>query len=89
MVRSVERCFNKVLGNARLTCDELLTTLLEVKATLNSRPLTHLYDKVRSKPLTPSHLVMGRRLLSMLGDLVDKEESDEKYCQDRYQFLGM
>ena len=30
MVESVKRCLHKVIGNARLTFDELLTVLVEV-----------------------------------------------------------
>ncbi|XP_046857876.1 uncharacterized protein LOC124451299 [Xenia sp. Carnegie-2017] len=88
MVRSVKRCLKKVLGNARLTFDELLTVLVEVEATLNSRPLTYTYDEVGSEPLTPSHLVTGRRLLSMPDDVSGEEESDEGYCKKRYQYLS-
>ena len=54
-----------VLGDARWTYGELLTTLVEVEGTLNSRPLTYGYDEVGSEPLTPSHLMVGRRLMSM------------------------
>ena len=31
MVRCVKRCLKKVLGNARLTFDELLTTVVEIE----------------------------------------------------------
>ena len=37
MVGSVKRCLRKVLGNARLTQDELSTVLVELEARLNSR----------------------------------------------------
>ena len=87
MVQSVKRCLRKVLGNARLTFDELLTTLVEVEGTLNSRPLTYAYDEVGSEPLTPSHLMVGRRLMSMpVGN--DSDESEEGYCSRRFQYLS-
>lgn len=34
-----------VQGNAKLSEKELLTTLVEVEGTFNSRPLTYLYDE--------------------------------------------
>ncbi|XP_065052637.1 uncharacterized protein LOC135681915, partial [Rhopilema esculentum] len=55
MVRSVKRCLRKVLGNARLTQDELHTVLTEIECTLNSRPLTYQYEI--GEVLTPSHLI--------------------------------
>lgn len=57
MVQCVKRCLKKILGNARLTFDELLTTVVEVKGTLNSRPLTYDYDEVGSESLTMMWLV--------------------------------
>ena len=83
-MQSVERGLRKVLGKARLMYDKLLTTLVEVEGTLNSRPLTYGYDEVGSEPLTPSHLMVGRRLMSM-SDGVVSDESDERYCSRWFQ----
>ena len=53
-----------MLGNAKLCFEELLTTLVEVEGTLNSRPLTYLYEnEVEAKVVTHSHLIFCRRLI--------------------------
>ena len=64
LVKSVKLSLKKCLRNARLNYDELSTTLVEVEAVLNSRPLTYVYDEFE-EPLTLSHLVIGRRILSI------------------------
>ena len=64
MVKSVKLSLKKCLRNARLNFVELSTTLIETEAVLNSRPLTYVYDEME-EPLTPSHLIIGRRILSM------------------------
>ena len=64
MVRCVKRCLRKMVGQAKLSEDELLTSLVEVEAVLNSRPLTVVSAEDLEEPLTPSHLIVGRRLLS-------------------------
>ena len=52
-----------MLGQAKLSHDELLTALVEVEMVLNSRPLTVVSTEDLEEPLTPSHLIMGRRLM--------------------------
>lgn len=79
MVGSVKRCLRKVLGNAKLTFDELLTTLVEIEGTLNSRPLTYAYDETEVEVLTPSHLIFGRRLSSIPDDVVCDGDDDDDY----------
>ena len=64
LVGSVKRCLRKVVGNARLTYEEMLTVLLEVEAVLNSRPLTFVSTEDLDEPLTPSHMIYGRRVWS-------------------------
>ncbi|XP_068685002.1 uncharacterized protein [Montipora foliosa] len=63
LVRSTKRCLKKTLGTARVSYEELLSVVVEIEGILNSRPLTYVDNKLRS-PLTPSQLVIGRRLLS-------------------------
>ena len=62
-VKLTKKCLRKVLGNARLTCEELETLLIEIEGVLNSRPLTYVYDELDEQPLTLSSLFIGRRLL--------------------------
>ncbi|XP_068734499.1 uncharacterized protein [Montipora capricornis] len=64
LVKSVKLSLKKCLRNALLNYDELSTTLVEVEAVLNSRSLTFVYDEFE-EPLTPSHIVIGRSILSM------------------------
>ena len=59
----VKRCLKKVLGNAKLSYEELESVLIETEGVLNSRPLTYVYDELTETPLTPCHLVIARRLL--------------------------
>ena len=57
LIGTAKRCLRKVLGNAKLDSDEMLTVLTELEATLNSHPLTYEYDEVGAEMLTPAHLV--------------------------------
>ena len=61
-VKLVKRCLKKVFGNAKLSYEELGSVLIETEGVLNSRPLTYVYDKLTETPLTPSLLVIGRRV---------------------------
>ena len=65
MIQSMKRCLKKTIGKAKLTHDELSTALTEVEAILNSRPLSYISSDDLDEPLTPSHLLTGRRILSL------------------------
>ena len=82
MVGSVKRCLHKVIGNTRLTFNELLTVLVEVEGTLNSRSLTYEYNNPEGEVLTPAHLIYGRRLQS-LPEVTEEEDESESTCARR------
>ena len=65
----------KVIGRARQTYDELLTVIVECETIINSRPLTLVYNDVE-EPLTPGHLLHGRRILSLpeVADVTVQEQ---------------
>jgi len=88
MVRSVKRCARKVLGNAKLTFDELSTVLSEIECTLNSRPLTYSYEEPGEQVLTPSHLMLGRRLSTLSENVyLNMSFDEEDYVNDHYDNL--
>ena len=89
MVGCVKRCLRKVLGNARLTFDELFTVLIEVEGTLNSRPLTYEYDEAGEEVLTPSHLIFGRRIKTVPDEIVEDEEEGESRYTRRFRYLSV
>jgi hypothetical protein len=61
LVRSVKSRLKKTVGKGCLSRKALETTLLEVEATVNSRPLTFVGDTLDTlSPMTPSHFLIGR-----------------------------
>ncbi|KAK6172490.1 hypothetical protein SNE40_016128 [Patella caerulea] len=83
MVRSVKRCLKKSLGTSRLTYEELLTLIIQIEGVLNSRPLTYLCDD-GGEPLTPSQLVIGRRLLSEPNAVTPEVINPDSYARSKY-----
>ena len=86
MVGTVKRCLRKVIGKAKLTEDELRTLILEVESIINARPLTYLYEELDSEPLTPSHLIFGRRLVTLPDNAKEININDASYSR-RYKYL--
>jgi len=89
MIQLVKRSLRKVLGNAKLTYEELETVVVQVEGTLNSRPLTQVESEFCEQPLTPSHLVIGRRLATLpTPQEFSDDEQDESAIQKRARYLG-
>ena len=70
LIQSVKKCLKKTVGRTSLDYDELNTVLVETESIINSRPLTYIYgdDESISLPLTPSHLINGRKISLLPND---------------------
>jgi hypothetical protein len=55
MVGTMKRCLRKVLGQSRLTEEQLNTTLVSIEAAVNSR---HIAQGQDSAALTPAHFLI-------------------------------
>lgn len=61
-VKSTKRHLSRILGETRLSFEELSTVLTQVEACLNSRPLTPLPSEEEISVLTPGHFLIGKPL---------------------------
>ena len=79
LIRSVKRCLRKVVGGARLTRDELNTVVTEVEMVINARPLGYvgMTSDDMEPPLTPSHLLHGRRISQMAEEPVEAADDPD------------
>jgi len=68
----------KVIGKNRITEGQLRTIITDVEAALNDRPLTYVStEKSDSEPITPSHLLFGRRIIPFPMDNPPEWDEDE------------
>ena len=68
-----------MMGHANFSFHELLTAVVEIEGVINSRPLSYISSTDWEEPLTPSHLIIGRRLLNLpdyLGCGCNPEDED-------------
>ncbi|XP_063968368.1 uncharacterized protein LOC129265564 [Lytechinus pictus] len=75
VIRSVRRILGILLKNQTLTDEGFITMMSEVEAILNSRPLTPLTsDSNDLEPLTPNHLLLYHRNLTVPPGIFTKED---------------
>ena len=70
MIQVLKHCLRMFVGQAKLTYQELLTSVAKVELIVNSRPLIYM------EPLTPSHLIFGKRLMSLPDNFYYAEPED-------------
>jgi len=76
----------KTLGRAHVNLVTLQTVIAEVEATLNDRPLTYISDDNSDpEPLTPAHLLHGRRLVRLPHERSTIEELNDPSYLDADQ----
>ena len=75
-----KQAVRKTLGRTFINLKQLETVITEIEAMLNDRPLTYLSSDVTDpEPLTPSHLLYGRRIRPVpcpLDSPVDLDDPD-------------
>ena len=88
LIRIIKEALKKCLGKARLTYEELETVLVEIETVINCRPLTYLFEET-DEALTPSHLVIGRRLITDVekGEIPISVEHSSETLNSRFTYL--
>ena len=83
LIGLTKKSLKKILGRSFVTVSELQTIVVEIEAILNDRPLTYLSSDVQdNEPLTPSHLLYGRRITSLPYPDNGDELEDPNYGDD-------
>ena len=68
----------KVLGRTFATLSTIQTIIVEIEGILNDRPLTYMSSDVKDpEPLTPAHLLYGRRIISLPYHSVEEDELND------------
>ena len=78
MIGLTKQAIKKTLGRAFITLAQLETVIVEVEAMLNDRPLTYVSSNFDDpEPLTPSHLLYGRRVRLVPYPFNNPDELDD------------
>ena len=76
MVQVFKRSLRKILSKSKLTYEEQLTVICEIESVINSRPLCYVYDDSIKDVIAPSHLLLGRRVLTKLDSDFNENNMD-------------
>ena len=87
MVQVVKRSLRKLLSKSKLTYEELLTVICEIESVVNSRPLCYVYDDSIEEVITPSQLLLGRRILTKLDSGFNENKMDCDALSKRVHYL--
>ena len=83
LVGLTKQALEKTLGRSFVTLPILETIVVEVEATLNDRPLMYVSANVTDvEPLTPAHLLYGRRMTSLPYSNIEDPEDPNYVVSD-------
>ncbi|XP_037931336.1 uncharacterized protein LOC119666126 [Teleopsis dalmanni] len=83
-VKSTKYHLKRVIGETKLTFEEMTTLLNQIEAVLNSRPLCYISSEIDSiDVLTPGHFLIGRSIL----DEPEAEVKNNISLVDRWKLL--
>ena len=75
LVGLTKTAIKKVLGRRHVSLRTLETIVVEIKAVVNDRPLTFVSSEANDpEPLTPSHLLHGRRITCLPYQMMETDE---------------
>ena len=81
LVGLVKRCMRKSIGRKYLSLEQLTTLLTEIEESLNSRPLTYVYEDLDSGfTLTPGHFLATNRKLGLCNS-----SNADYHCDEDFQ----
>jgi len=86
LIGLTKNALKKVLGRAFVSLSTLQTITAEIEAHLNNRPLTYVSSEIDDpEPLTPAHLLYGRRIITLPHVQVEEDEIDDPDYRDPSQ----
>ena len=75
------------MSKSKLTYEELLTVISEIESVINSRLLCCVYNNNIKEVITPSHLLLGRRVLTKLDSDFNENNMDCDVLSRRVNYL--
>ena len=82
LIGLTKNCLRKTLGRSYVTLETLQTVITEIEAIINDRPLTYLSSNIEDDdPLTPSHLLYGRRISVTPYPSAELERTTDIQCE--------
>ena len=77
LISVTKNTLKKILGRALVDKEMLQTAVIEIERIMNDRPLTYISSDIKdSEPLTPSHLLYGRRITSFAYPKIEIDQSN-------------